>query len=208
MAKRLRTLASLLWDDDDPVLLNAEYKSVQCKRHGNSLFTRAEGPEEEQLPRVPHCALAADKPQFRRSLQKDPWFWLQDLPEQLVALERFKDEVVADLTSTSFADGAVCFDLCSSRLASSVLAHAELTVRSFSARHPALHKIGVTSNPTRRWLHTSYGYKFDKFVKWDSMTVVHAHEDPDVVCFLEAALIRVFHARVSKHPLGWRRHQR
>ncbi|CAE7266410.1 unnamed protein product [Symbiodinium sp. CCMP2592] len=100
--------------------------------------------------------------------------------------------VVADLEKTNFAQGAIVFDLASSKLASSILSHSELCIRSISSKHPALYKIGVTRNPVCRWLHTGYGYKLDRHVHWERMTVLHVHCNADVICLLEAALIRIF----------------
>ena len=205
MAKRIRSLASLLWEDEEPDNLLAEWtlKSapVLCeslKSNGNSVrnfITAVETqPQEdlEKLPAVPAQMLAVSKPSLKRRRREDPWYWLQDLPEALRNLHRMQSEVLRDLESSAFASGAISFDIPSNgNLASGVLQHAELTIRCLSSKHPALHKIGITSNPVKRWEHTEYGYKYDK-QPWDKMTVVHIHHDAHAICLLEAALIRIF----------------
>ena len=101
-------------------------------------------------------------------------------------------EVLPELDETRYCDGRICFDLMESQLASTVLSHAESCVRGLSCRHPAVFKIGVTSNPVRRWQHSVYGYAVDKHDRWQGLKVVYSHEHPQSVSFLEAALIRVF----------------
>ena len=205
MGKRLRTLASLLWDDDDDAasLLKdwgnqpsgcfgpgSEHEATQAKLSKKS----------EPLPLVPDVPavkqqqpVVIEKPWLRKLVrQRDPWHWVGQLSGDVTSLPRFRDEVVRDLEKTNFAEEAIVFDLANSKLASSILSHAELCIRSISSKHPALYKIGVTRNPVQRWLHTGYGYKLDRHVQWERMTVLHAHCNADIIGLLEAALIRIF----------------
>ncbi|CAE7717972.1 unnamed protein product [Symbiodinium sp. CCMP2592] len=129
---------------------------------------------------------------WKQGSRLDPWHWLKQLSEDVKCLERLHDEIVRDLQDTKFAEGAIMFDVATSNLASSILSHAELSIRSIFAKHPALFKIGVTTNPVGRWLHSAYGYKLDKQVSWERMTVLHVHSNADVICLLEASLIRIF----------------
>ena len=148
----------------------------------------------EKFPAVPIHALSVSKPWLKKRRLEDPYQWLQDLPSHVRNMERLQAEVISDLNRTNFAGGKVTFDLpSSSALASGVLQHAELAIRSLSSRHPALYKVGITRNPVTRWEHTEYGYKFDKHVCWDGMTVVHIHADSHAIGLLEAALIRIFY---------------
>ena len=198
MSKRLRSLASLLWDDGDPHLLAEEWRKRNVSGQTCLMDAASEVPDaatEKHVPCIKAISQArlVEKPWLRRLRRKDAWFWLEELPNDIKELDRFKLEVVPDLKRTTFADGAIIFDLPDSSLASSILKHAESTIRSFSSKSPALFKIGATSNPVVRWQHSRYGYVLDKHVHWDSMTILHVHTDPALICLLEAAIIRIFY---------------
>ena len=199
MAKRVRSLASVLWDDDEDV----DALLLEWKKPDNPLTVRSKAklvvdnsddvPERPEIHPVLKLDLVVEKPgllKLRRT--RDPWYWLQQVSQEVKGLPRLQQEVIHDLERTQFANGAIVFDLPTSSLASSILSHAELCIRSISSKHPALYKVGVTRNPVARWLHTGYGYKVDRQVSWERMTVLHAHSNADVVCLLEAALIRIF----------------
>ena len=203
MGKRVRSLASLLWEDEEPDNLLAEWSSnashvpletplSNCNSARDLINAVEAQPLEEKLPAVPTKILTVLQPSLKRRRLEDPWYWLEELPEALRNLPRMQSEVIRDLENSGFSGGAISFDIpknCS--LASGILQHAELSIRSLSSKHPALHKIGITSNPVRRWEHTEYGYKHDK-QRWDKMTIVHIHADAHAICLLEAALIRIF----------------
>ena len=199
MAKRVRSLASVLWDDDE----DADTLLMDWNKADRSLMVRSQAmlvseasdevPERPDVHPVLKLDLVVDKPgllKLRRT--RDPWYWLQQLSQEVKGLPRLQQEVIQDLEQSHFANGKIVFDLPTSSLASSILSHAELCIRSISSKHPALYKIGVTRNPVARWLHTGYGYKVDRKVSWERMTVLHVHSNADVVCLLEAALIRIF----------------
>ena len=204
MGKRLRSLASLLWDDGEPGNLLDEWSSKPSLPHvrpDSELkpakeihFAHTAADDCQRLPAVPTHALSVSKPWLKKRRLEDPYQWLQDLPLHVRNMERLQSEVISDLDRTNFAGGAITFDLpSSSSLASAVLQHGELAIRSLSSRHPALHKIGITRNPVARWEHSEYGYKFDPHVRWEKMTVIHAHADGHAIGLLEAALIRIFY---------------
>ncbi|CAE7283808.1 unnamed protein product [Symbiodinium microadriaticum] len=204
MGKRLRTLASLLWDGDEDAEsllqawgnepsgcsgLGSDYEDSAAKLTQNS----------EQPSLVPDVAavqplpVVVEKPGLRKLIRtRDPWHWVKQLSGDVTSLDRFRNEVVPDLEQTNFAQGEILFNLANSRLSSGVLSHAEVCIRSIFSKNPALYKIGVTRNPVRRWLHSGYGYKLDRHVQWERMIVLHAHCNADVICLLEAALIRIF----------------
>ena len=201
MAKRLRTLASLLWDDGDPDTLHAQWTARVAgtmypadKRRKSSPEDPPDNVLEDAKPEaVPVLqGVTVVKPWLQKKRQEDPWYWLKGLPEPVSGLQRLHSEIIPDLQRTSFADGCIVLDLPDSNVGSAVLRHGELAARSLSSRHPALHKIGITANPLRRWEHSEYGYKFDKHVKWQRMRIIHVHADAHAVGLLEAGLIRIF----------------
>ena len=199
MSKRLRSLASFLWDDGDPHSLVEDWCKQNMSAQICSTDAVLESPDHVATEQHVLCvkviaqASCIEKPWLRQIRRKDSWFWLQDLSNEIKELERFKSDIVPNLKRTNFADGAIGFDLPGSTLASNVLKHAESTIRSFSSKCPALYKVGATSNPVVRWQHSRYGYALDKHVRWDSMIILHVHTDPALICLLEAALIRIFY---------------
>ena len=218
MAKRLRSLASVLWEDGDaePLLEvwnNRALSSSGCNDRcvcRDLVLVQKDLQEEKAkcsaLEQEIHTlrALIKDfevKNQFLESstglktsrCKADPWSWLNFVPEPVLQLPRFQNEILQDLETTDFSEQRVAFDFVQSPLASTVLRHGEELVRGFSRKHPAVYKVGITSNPSRRWSHTKYGYQWDKRDRWDGMLVIFAHADPQAVCFLEASLIRIFY---------------
>ena len=224
MGKRLRSLASLLWDDGEPESLPTEWisspsatsssnddafldrDSMACwrQRCKEEQFRNTRLQDENlklrkiiselQLAEPPGAQhLMVTKPALARKLREDPWHWLKHLPQPVLSLPRLESEIIPDLSRTNFVNGCLGFDMSSGGVASTVLGHGELTIKSFSSKCPALHKVGITSNPVQRWLHSSYGYQQDKHVKWDGMKIIFVHSDVQAVAFLEAALIRLFH---------------
>ena len=220
MSKRLRSLASLLWDADadaesaierwnsravlydgctdrcvcvDVATAKAELQAerTRCSQLENENVCLREQLLNLQGGQLPLQERSTATTVVVRQGQ-DPWQWLEQIHPSLRYLPRFQEEVLADLKKTNFADGRVSFRLASSSLASTVLGHGESVIRKLSGKHPALYKVGITCNPIRRWCHSKYGYVKDRHDKWDGMLIIHTHEDPQVVCFLEAALIRVF----------------
>ena len=76
--------------------------------------------------------------------------------------------------------------------ASTVLSQAEGCVRSLFKKHPAVFKVGITSNPIKRWNHSRYGYAFDKIEGWLGMKILAVCETSFCAGMLESALIRIF----------------
>ena len=210
MAKRLRSLASLLWDDGEVDELPHERHEtaglgnlvVQHELKEQAIIVQKLKEENMQLRSiikdlqckapVISAAPSVMKPSLMKRYQKDPWHWLDSLPASIAMLPRLKAEVCTALEDSKFASGAISFDLSPSQLASTVLGHAELVVRSFSAKHPALHKVGITNNPVQRWQNPSYGYAVDRHVSWDGMKIIFVHSSAQAVALLEASLIRLF----------------
>ena len=78
-------------------------------------------------------------------------------------------------------------------LAGRVLSHAvdivDKTLRKFS---PVVFKVGFTTCPVSRWRNSRYGYKVDRYQKWQTMIVLFASHEFTGPAFLEAALIRMY----------------
>ncbi|CAE7731172.1 unnamed protein product [Symbiodinium sp. CCMP2456] len=141
MGKRLRTLASLLWDDaEDAESLLRDWKRqpTGCLGPGSDhQATEAKlSQKSEQSPPVPHVPalqqlpVVIEKPWLRKLVRnRDPWHWVGQLSGDVTSLPRFRDEVVPDLEQTNFAQEQIVFDLANSKLASSILSHAELCIR-------------------------------------------------------------------------------
>ena len=211
MAKRLRSLASLLWDDGELDELQGEqcgsgtFGALVAKQEFQEQAMIVEKLKQENMQLrsiikdlqstapVNSLALSVTKPSLMRRYQEDPWHWLCTLPTSITMLPRLKAEVCSALEDSKFASGAISFDLNPSQLASTILGHAELVVRSLSSKHPALHKVGITNNPVKRWQNGAYGYAVDRHVSWEGMKIIFIHADAQAVAFLEASLIRLFH---------------
>ena len=203
----------MLWDDNDTDWMIRTWSQQHCLSIGRqelkgelgsncstvdrslveeNIRLKALVKELQQTVPQPAREMSVEKPSLNRSKRADPWHWLSILPETVCNLERLKTEIIPSLTETEFADKAVDFDLLQSTLASSVIGHGELAVRSLSSKYPCIYKIGLTKNPVQRWMNKEYGYKHDTRNRFTNMTVIFAHADPQPVGFLEAALIRLF----------------
>ena len=120
--------------------------------------------------------------------------WTRCLREDVLQLPRLWQEILPALHETQNARGMVLFDLPKSphASASTVLSHAEGCVRTLFKKHPAVFKVGITSNPIKRWNHSRYGYAFDKIEGWHGMKILAVCETSFCAGMLESALIRIF----------------
>ena len=214
MAKKLRSLPSLLWDADetDGVELHKAWSSAcnaTCSGCQSTLAAQADtirSLEKEtqellemnkrlrkqlncsgtsvNLPRLPRLAARRVSTTICRG---EPWSFLKALPQGMLDLPRMR-EVCQDLEQSQFASGHVSFDICCSQLGSAILDHCELCICSLWNKHPAVFKIGITRNPVERW---SY-YSKDKFDRWAGMRVLVVLADAISVGIVEAAMIRRF----------------
>ena len=148
--------------------------------------------QKQQLPKVAAVVSRAQVSSCRGPPEEQTSAWLGVLPTTLLELPRMRAEILPELESTGYCKGCIVVRLVKSQLASSVLSHAESVVKGLSCRHPAVFKIGVTSNPVRRWQHSRYGYLVDKCDSWQGLIVVHVAASAQAVSFLEASLIRLF----------------
>ena len=94
--------------------------------------------------------------------------WVNCLKEDLVQLPRLWQEILPQLHESKNCNERVLFDLCKSpnATASAVLSHSEQCVQNLFKKYPAVFKVGITSNPIRRWCHPLYGYGLDKKECW------------------------------------------
>ena len=225
MTKRVRSLASMLWDDGDLESLKLEWlgrdahESRVPQQLGSCCSSKLEAVEQQlreqiaarhelenqnaelreiirqlkytALPVVPKAVRGSCK--VRSSAAREPHSWLHLVPSCAKRLTRMHNDIIPALESTSYVDGCIRFDLIDSSLASSVLGHAESVIRGLSCKHPAVCKIGLASDPVRRWRHPRYGYTRDKHDHWQGMRVVFVHHQAQAVALLEASLIRTFH---------------
>ena len=213
MAKKLRSLPSLLWDADesDGVELHRAWSSA-CKVTSCSCqaTVAAQADTIRSLEKDKQELLEMNKSLRKKlncsgtlvSLPKVPrltarrvsttngnsaWSFLKALPQSLIDLPRMR-EVCQALEQSQFASGHVSFDICGTQLGSGILDHCEVCISSLWSKHPAVFKIGITRNPVERW---SY-YAKDKFDKWSGMKVLVALADAISVGIVEAAMIQRF----------------
>lgn len=201
MAKRLRSLASVLWDADCP-----DNPADIFHSHGAEVCHQFRNLEEEnasllqQLANLQEQMSVLPKPlpyRHSRSELLRMWprqTWIANLREDVVVQPRLWQEILPELHETNNCRERILFDLCKSQkaTASSILSHAEQCIHSLSRKHPAVFKVGISSNPVRRWNHTLYGYAWDKKECWLGMKILAVCETSLSCAFLESALIRLF----------------
>ena len=207
MTKRLRSLASLLWDSDIDTIEPEDAphgESADCKRRrledeNSKLVTENERLRMEvALLRVPRAALKTppqlgpSKPEFLKAWPKQSW--VMSLRADLIGLPRVWEEILPELSASNNADGCIAFELCQSpkASASAVLKHAEQSVRRLFGKHPAVYKVGISSSPLHRWTHSVYGYARDRYEKWQGMKVVAASDTSFSAGLVESFLINQF----------------
>ena len=120
--------------------------------------------------------------------------WLSNLGEEVVKLPRLWEEILPQLHDSNSCAGRILFDLTISpkATASTVLRHAENCVGNLSKEHPAVYKIGISSNPVKRWNHSLYGYGSEKQERWLGMKIIAACDSAFGAAMVESALIRLF----------------
>ena len=203
MAKRLRSLASILWDSEyepdgpEQLVPCQEIKQLQAEnaKLREQLVTLQ---REVSILKTP-TPLQTVRPGLRTSSSdlSKAWpnqSWVRNVREDVSRLLRLSEEILPDLEQTQDAKGRILFDLprFSKASASTVLRHAEGCVRSLFAKHPAVFKIGISSNPVKRWNHPRYGYAHDTRENWLGMKVLAACETSFCAGMLESALIQTF----------------
>ena len=208
MGKRLRSLPSLLWETDceDGMQLHKEWSASQWSGSALAIQTQKVKQLEQDigalhaiikdlqnklrgdaLPVIETCVVK--KPSLSQMKCKDAWYFLSILPETIRDLPRMRKEIIPDLERSNFASGCVAFDLCDAKLASALLGHVELSIRSLTSKCPTVFKIGITRNPVARW---AQGYSQDATTRWATLHVLLALPDALSAGLVEAAMISRF----------------
>lgn len=210
MVKRLRSLASVLWDSDgepgcvqkkqyDDVdwlkLTNLEKENIELKSKVSQLLIEVSLLKVQIPKQLPDThastvrSLASDLP-----LAWPDQAWLPCLPEGVLVLPRLRDEILPQLNQTMNAKHRIIFHLCKSprATASSVLNHCEQSIQDLFKKYPCVFKIGMTSNPVKRWQHPLYGYGFDRREYWQGMKVLMVSDTSFSAALAESSLIRKF----------------
>lgn len=202
MAKRLRSLASELWETDDmdssPSVFVAESGARKGELQLENLYLREQVQhlQEElnalQTRAIPTSSQGANDVGALGGSSKEPW--IQSLRQDVVHLPRLGTEIIPDLLESGYGNGKVEFDIPKNPRASAshVAKHVVDCVSKLSCKHPAVFKIGITANPIKRWKHPVYGYCLDRREKWQGMKVVSVNSSSFSAALLESFMISKF----------------
>ena len=205
MAKRLRSLASQLWDTDDVhVSFVTSTTSVTSQKDASLHELQLEN--ESLRQRVDNLLAEVQELQARATPSlppqnqinevgacfKEPW--LQNVRADVVHLPRLQAEILPQLLDSGYCNGKLTFDIPKNPRASAsqVTRHVENAVSRLSCKHPAVFKIGISANPVVRWNHTVYGYARDRREKWQGMKVISINANSFSAALLESVLISKF----------------
>ena len=204
MAKRLRSLASVLWDCDSPEdhvqyfgLDRVRERDLQLENERMKARVEQLLSEIERLKKLASMPAPCD-PQNQQScftLDKfgynDPW--LEKLRQDVVHLPRLYLEVLPQLHETDYCNGCISFDIPYLRAtASQVSQHAQRAISSLFRKHPAVFKIGITSCPAKRWANPVYGYVLDKRERWQGMKIICVTSNSFSAALVESMMISQF----------------
>ena len=196
MAKRLRSLA--LWDSDAEEAA-VGLREAELHRENKHLRERVQLLEAElkilkaQTAGVHAMPTNGDEHVLSGrpcSTEK----WLQSLRSDVLCLSRLYSEILTDLQGTNNCDGHIHFEIPRNpkATASQVSAKVEASVAKLWAKHPAVFKVGITSNPVQRWMHQVYGYSHDRREKWQGMNILFVSPTSLPAAFIETMLISRF----------------
>ena len=190
MPKRVRSLASVLWDTDEPGPLDQPSDATKTGAKplvGGTVL----GMPLSGTAFLPRCDIL-DVHAAAKSCKGGQWAWVEHLRQEVRALDRVDNEILPMLEDSQFCNGRISFDLCKSPKASTDLSHCKSTVSRLSAVHPAVFKIGIAANPMQRWSNPTYGYCWDRRERWQGMKVVAACETGFSATLIESVLIEQF----------------
>ena len=205
MGKRLRSLASVLWDSDTEQPQN--YFGVENNQHGQQRELQLENDSLKSQVHDLTCEVEDLKKRLATmsQLQNDmvPPFtletmsgtdeWVCKLRKDVVYLPRLHVEILPELADSGLCKGCIEFDLPDSKAnASQVTRHGERIVSKLSSKYPAVFKIGITTNPVRRWLHPTYGYSREHRERWQGMKIWSVTASSFSVALLESFVISKF----------------
>ena len=113
-----------------------------------------------RMPKPTPPLVPGAKPSVVELLQTWPdQAWIQAVGDSVVGLPRLREEILPQLHGTNNGKGCILFHLFKNpkAKASAILQHALNSVLDLSKKHPAVFKIGITSNPIE---------KMDTFQVW------------------------------------------
>lgn len=197
MSKRLRSLASKLWDTDSPspkrCLVDVDDKhELQLENaHLKEELQRLQA-ETHELRRRSMSTFETQHGLVDLSKFNEPW--IKSLRQDVICLPRLCEEILPELLETGGCGGKVTFDIHPNpkATASQVACHVQRRVSALSSKHPAVYKVGITGNPFRRWAHSVYGYSRDRIEKWQGMKIIAITADSFSAALLETMLITSF----------------
>lgn len=197
MAKRLRSLASMLWDSDVEES-TVELKEAELRRENWQLKERVQQLEAEvdllkdQLTRLGRLQENGDHHLCDWPHASEEW--MESLRPDVVCLSRLYSEILVELRETNHCEGQIHFEMPQNpkATASHIAKKAEASVTKLWSKHPAVFKIGLTSNPVRRWQHSVYGYCRDRREKWQGMNILFVTPNSLPAALIEAMLISRF----------------
>ena len=217
MSKRLRSLASFLWDSDvDAVATerNLCHQASQemtlelatCRAEKQKLETELcrlkdlvknlrdkDASTTLQLFEVQKFVVPLGGQPGPRTTPVTETSWIGDNKDllSLPGMERFLQQLD---TYPNRAD--ISFNMCSQQntTASRILKHGEWVVSRLMAL-PAVFKVGITENVLERWSGKAYSYKFDPYTQWDAMIVLFIGNDSLSCGLVESHLISRFWGR-------------
>ena len=217
MSKRLRSLASMLWDSDADAVATERNLShgaspettmelVTCRADKLKLETElcrlrdlVKNLREKdtattlQLFEVQKFVVPLSGQPGPRTTPVTETSWLEDNKDLLLlpGMERFLQQWDAYPMRSE-----ISFNMCSQQhtTASRILKHGEWVVSRLMAL-PAVFKVGITENVMERWSGKSYSYKFDAYTHWDAMIVLFIANDSLSCGLVESHLISRFWGR-------------
>ena len=210
MGKRIRSLASVLWDHDTEEqpgdyfgVANGSssngWKERELQLENDSLKSKAHQLSEEVETLKKKCPITSQSntPSEHTCFDRESYGaseqWFHNLRSDVVCLSRLHLEVMPELVDSGKCNGCIIFDLPKSKSnASQVARHCEECISKLSRKHPAVFKVGITSNPVRRWMHPTYGYALDCKERWQGMKILFVAANSFSVALLESFMISQF----------------
>ena len=202
MGKRLRSLASILWDTEDeipPCSVNSGHSELQLENDHlrdkvQQLEVEVAALKQRLLMQAPCSNPSNDSVEMDFGRWGLLYPWLHRLRNDIARLPRLCAEILPLLDGTKCCEGRIQFDLHANRhaTASQVAKHVCASVARLSSRHPAVFKVGITVNPIHRWMHRLYGYCHDHREKWQGMRVVAVNASAFTGALLETILISTY----------------
>ena len=212
--KRLRSLASALWDSDGDAGAHAT-KLYHRPVPNNSLEVAASSVEKDKLDK--EMVKLRDTVNELRDKLTSTTLQLFEVQKYVVPLGGQPGPRTTPVTETSWIEdnkdllllprmqqfleqldnhplrSEISFQLCSqgTTTASRILKHGEWLVSKLLTV-PAVFKIGITENPLERWSGRHYSYKLDPYTCWDGMMILSLGQIVSPVDWWKATLSAVF----------------